>query len=138
MSMHSTRSQTAPPAHSALTTTVAAAGHPPGLDHGPVYMDYNGTTPVDTRVIEALLPYLHTHFGNPSSSHDYGQEPASALARARAQVADLINTSGDHITFTGSGSEADALAIRGTTAAAKAAGTPAPHIITQATEHPAV
>ncbi len=142
MSTQSTQSQSAPAAQNSpppmASTIEAGAGCPPGLENGPVYLDYNGTTPVDTRVVDALLPYLHTHFGNPSSSHYYGQEPAAALARARTLVARLLNTSGEHITFTGSGSEADALAIRGSAAAAKAAGNLAPHLITQATEHPAV
>lgn len=121
-----------------MTTTSSAPGRPPGLDQGPVYLDHNGTTPVDTRVIDALMPYLHTHFGNPSSAHVFGHEPAAALARAREQVARLIGATAGQIVFTGSGSEADALAIHGTVAAARAAGHPAPHLVTQATEHPAV
>jgi cysteine desulfurase len=114
------------------------AGRPPGLDAGTVYLDYNGTTPVDTRVIDALLPYLHTGFGNPSSSHSYGQVPKAAMDRARRDVARLLGAASDQIVFTGSGSEADALAIRGTVAAAADSGRSRPHLITQATEHPAV
>jgi cysteine desulfurase len=114
------------------------AGRPAGLDAGTVYLDYNGTTPVDTRVIDALLPYLHTDFGNPSSSHSYGQAPRAAMDGARRDVARLIGAAADQIVFTGSGSEADALAIRGTVAAAADSGRSRPHLISQATEHPAV
>lgn len=130
---------TAPaPAIEPATDAQQDSGRPPGLTGGPVYLDYNGTTPVDTRVVDALLPYLLTHFGNPSSSHHYGTAAAAGLARAREQVASLINVPAARVTFTGSGSEADALAIRGVVLAAVAAGRAAPHVITQATEHPAV
>ncbi|MFB7496409.1 cysteine desulfurase family protein [Streptomyces sp. NPDC056161] len=107
----------------------------PGLTGGPVYLDYNATTPVDPRVAAAMLPYLTDFFGNPSSSHPFSQEPRRALAAARAQVADLIGTGPGEIVFTGSGSEADLLALRG---AVLASGRPHAHVITQATEHPAV
>lgn len=109
-------------------------GHP-GLDGGPVYLDYNATTPVDPRVAEAMQPYLIDHFGNPSSSHFYGEHPRRALVAARQQVAKLIGAGGGQVVFTASGSEANLLAIRGV---ALASGRPQPHIVTQATEHPAV
>ncbi|WP_433726625.1 cysteine desulfurase family protein [Nocardia sp. CA-129566] len=101
----------------------------------PVYLDYNATTPVDPRVVTAMLPYLTESFGNPSSSHVYGARPAAALAQARTQLADLIGAQAEEIVFTGSGSEANLLALRG---AALAADRPRTHLITQATEHPAV
>src|SRR5258707_1111230 len=63
---------------------------PVGLHGGPIYLDYNATTPVDPRVIEAMLPYLTTHFGNPSSGHHCAEQPRRALATARQQVARLI------------------------------------------------
>ncbi|MFE9643172.1 cysteine desulfurase family protein [Streptomyces sp. NPDC006365] len=107
----------------------------PGLVGGPVYLDYNATTPVDPRVAEAIHPYLADWFGNPSSSHPYAAAPKRALARARAQVAALIGADGGEIVFTGSGSEADNLALRG---AALAAKNELPHVITQVTEHPAI
>jgi cysteine desulfurase len=107
----------------------------PGLAGGPVYLDYNATTPVDPRVAEAMWPYLTDFFGNPSSSHPHGVEPRRALAEARARVADLIGAGPGEIVFTGSGSEADLLALRGVVLAS---GRPHPHVITQATEHPAV
>jgi cysteine desulfurase len=108
---------------------------PSGLAEGPIYLDYNATTPVDPAVTEAMQPYLSTMFGNPSSDHYYGQGPHTALEQARDQVAALISAGGGRIVFTGSGSEADNLAIRG---AVLAAGRDRPHVITQHTEHPAV
>jgi cysteine desulfurase len=102
---------------------------------GPVYLDYNATTPVDPRVTEAMLPYLTAWFGNPSSSHPYAERPRRALAHARAQVAALIGAQAAQMVFTASGSEANLLAVRG---ALLAAGRTRPHVITQATEHPAV
>jgi cysteine desulfurase len=110
--------------------------HHPGLADGPIYLDYNATTPVDPRVAEAALPYLTTHFGNPSSGHAYAERPRRALAEARQQLADLIGAQPADIVFTAGGSEADNLAIRGT-ALARDQAAPA-QIITQASEHPAV
>ncbi|TJZ98313.1 cysteine desulfurase [Actinacidiphila oryziradicis] len=102
---------------------------------GPVYLDYNATTPVDPRVAAATEPYLTGWFGNPSSGHPYADHPRRGLAEARAQVAALIGARPHEIVFTASGSEADQLAIRG---AVLACGRPRPHVITQTTEHPAV
>ncbi|MFI8499646.1 cysteine desulfurase family protein [Streptomyces sp. NPDC085524] len=107
----------------------------PAFADGPLYLDYNATTPVDPRVTAAMEPYLAQWFGNPSSGHAYGAEPKRALERARRQAAALIGARADEIVFTGSGSEADNLAIRG---AVLAAATDRPHVITQITEHPAV
>lgn len=109
----------------------------PGLAGRPLYLDYNGTTPVDPAVVEAMLPFLTHAFGNPSSSHAYGRAAASAVAEARAAVAELIGAASGSVVFTGSGSEADALAITGTALAARRPGF-RPHVVTQATEHPAV
>jgi cysteine desulfurase len=86
-------------------------------------------------VVEAMLPYLTTHFGNPSGSHHYAQQ-RRALAAARQQVASLIGAAADEIVFTGSGSEADTLAIHGTVMAHSRPSEV--QVITQATEHPAV
>src|SRR6266852_2587150 len=107
----------------------------PGLHNGPIYLDYNATTPVDPIVVEAMLPFLSTHFGNPSSTHSYGQVTHQAIGVARQQVARLLGCTPDEIVFTGGGSESDNLAIRGTALARRAHGN---HIITQVTEHPAV
>jgi cysteine desulfurase len=110
--------------------------HHPGLGDGPIYLDYNATTPVDPRVAETVLPYLTTYFGNPSSSHAYAEQPSRALAKARQQLAGLIGAQPADIVFTAGGSEADSLAIRG---AALAYDRAAPaQVITQASEHPAV
>lgn len=107
----------------------------PALPDRPVYLDYNATTPVDPRVVEAMHPYLVTHFGNPSSTHPYAAAPLRALDHAREQVAALLGATPGGIVFTGSGSEANNLALRG---AILGCGRDRPHVVTQATEHPAV
>ncbi len=107
----------------------------PGLVGGPIYLDYNATTPVDPLVVEAMFPYLAKHFGNPSSMHRYGVETKQAVSTAREQVAALLGCSPAEIIFTGGGSEADNLAIRGVALAKHLSGK---HIITQVTEHPGV
>ena len=106
-----------------------------GLHDGPIYLDYNATTPVDPDVVEAMLPYLSLHFGNPSSTHRYGQETHVAVQMAREQVGQLLGCALEEIIFTGGGSESDNLAIRGVALARQQRGK---HIITQETEHPAV
>jgi cysteine desulfurase len=107
----------------------------PGLTGGPIYLDYNATTPVDPAVAAAALPYLQAHFGNPSSTHAYADRPRQAVAAARQHLADLLGCSTGEVIFTGSGSEADTLAIHGLALALRGRGD---HLITQATEHPAV
>jgi cysteine desulfurase len=103
----------------------------------PVYLDYQATTPVDPRVVEAMLPYLTTEFGNPSSAHAYGRTAAAAVATARAQVAALIGAHApDEIVFTSSGTESNHLALVGVAHALRAAGR-GDHVITTAIEHPA-
>lgn len=101
----------------------------------PIYLDYNATTPVDPRVLEAMLPYLREHFGNPSSSHPYGVQTRTAIEHARGQVAALLGCAPDEIIFTGSGSEANNLAIKGIAETSRHRGN---HIITSQVEHPAV
>jgi cysteine desulfurase NifS len=100
-----------------------------------IYLDNNATTPVAKAVREAMLLYLGTDYGNPSSIHTVGREARAALERARRQVASLVNTSPRRIVFTGSGSEADNLALIGAAYARRDKGN---HIITTAIEHPAV
>ncbi|GAA1382454.1 hypothetical protein GCM10009661_60710 [Catellatospora chokoriensis] len=107
----------------------------PALIGEPIYLDYNATTPVDPAVVASMQPYLDTRFGNPASDHHYATAPADALATARGQVAALIGADPAGIVFTGSGSESDNLAIRGTVLAHPGHRR---HVITQATEHPAV
>lgn len=101
----------------------------------PIYLDYNATTPIDRRVVEAMRPYFEEHFGNPSSSHAYGLKTRQAIKIAREQVADAIGASVDEIIFTGSGSESNNTAILGAAYANRGRGR---HIITSAVEHPAV
>jgi cysteine desulfurase len=100
-----------------------------------IYFDYNATTPVDPRVLEAMLPYFGEQFGNPSSSHAYGLAAHAAIERARGQVAALLGCAPEEIVFTGGGSEADNLAIKGIVEANQACGD---HLITTQIEHPAV
>jgi cysteine desulfurase len=85
-----------------------------------VYLDHNATTPLDPRVVDAMLPVLREGFGNPSSLHWYGQRARAAIEDARAQVAALLGAHPSEIVFTGSGTEADNMALRGLVAAARA------------------
>jgi cysteine desulfurase len=107
----------------------------PGLQNKSIYLDYNATTPVDPAVVEAMMPYLAIHFGNPSSTHSYAGKTHRAVMEAREQVAQLLGAQPGEIIFTGGGSESDNLAIRGVALAKRNEGN---HIITQITEHPAV
>ncbi|MBI2373595.1 MAG: cysteine desulfurase [Deltaproteobacteria bacterium] len=99
----------------------------------PIYLDHNATTPVLPEVVDAMLPYLREHFGNPSSSHVYGQRARDAVARARAQVAALIGCEVDELVFTSGGTEANNLAIRGVTESARGRA----RVVTTVIEHPA-
>ncbi|HEV3484881.1 MAG TPA: aminotransferase class V-fold PLP-dependent enzyme, partial [Vicinamibacterales bacterium] len=102
----------------------------------PVYLDYHATTPVDPRVLEAMLPFFTAHFGNPASrQHAYGWEAQEAVESARAQVAALIGAARGEIVFTSGASESNNLAIKGTALARRDRGR---HIITVATEHKSV
>jgi len=99
----------------------------------PIYLDYNATTPIDPAVVEAMLPYLREYYGNPSSSHALGKTAHDAVERARRQVADLLHARPDEIVFTGGGSEASNLALKGV-AFARPGGA---HIVASSVEHPA-
>lgn len=101
----------------------------------PIYLDYNGTTPHDPEVVAAMRPFLETDFGNPSSSHWYGNRPAQAVDRARHQVAGLLNCSAAELIFTSGGTESNNHAIKGIARAYRNKGR---HIITSSVEHPAV
>ena len=100
----------------------------------PIYLDYNATTPIHSRVVEAMLPYLREHFGNPSSGHPYGRRAHDAVEAARAQVAALLGSAPDEVVFTSGGTEANNLAIRGVLEALR--GTRR-HVVTSTVEHPA-
>jgi cysteine desulfurase len=101
-----------------------------------VYLDHNATTPLAPEALEAMLPYLREHFGNPSSRHAPGRTAARAVDRAREQTAALLGAAPEEIVFTASGSEANTLALRGTLARALRSGRD--QLITQTTEHPSV
>lgn len=102
----------------------------------PVYLDFHATTPVDPRVLEAMLPYFSDRFGNPASrQHAYGWEAQKAVDVARGQVASLIGANPSDIVFTSGASESNNLAIKGAVHARRSAGD---HIITAATEHKSV
>ena len=99
----------------------------------PIYLDHNATTPVLPEIVDAMLPYLRQHFGNPSSSHVYGRHTQAAVTRARAQVAELLGCNADEVIFTSGGTEANNLAIRGVTEARHERR----HVVTSVIEHPA-
>jgi len=103
------------------------------MDERPIYLDHNATTPVLPEVVDAMLPYLREHFGNPSSSHVYGRRAQAAVDRAREQVAGLIGCDASEIIFTSGGTEANNLAIRGLTEAREDRRT----VVTTVIEHPA-
>lgn len=100
-----------------------------------VYLDYNATTPVDPRVLEAMLPFLGENFGNAGSVHTPGQRARAAVDAARDSVAALVGADPNEIVFTGGGTEADNLAIFGVVAASTK---PRKHVVTTAIEHHAI
>jgi cysteine desulfurase len=100
-----------------------------------VYLDNSATTPVAPEVLEAMLPYFSSDWGNAQSVHSFGQRAKAALERARRQVAALVGASAAEIVFTSGGTEADNLAVRGIAQAHREHGR---HIITTKIEHPAV
>lgn len=100
-----------------------------------IYLDYNATTPIAPEVAEEMLPYIRTHFGNPSSSYAIGRHNKEAIEKARTQVANLIGALHEEIIFTSGGTESNNHAIQGAVFARQQKGK---HIITSAVEHPAV
>ncbi len=105
------------------------------MPEGGVYLDNNATTRVAPEVIEAMMPFLTEHYGNPSSMHRFGGEAGRGLTRAREQVATLLNAQNpSEVIFTAGGSESDNLAIVGTLRAYP----DKKHVVTSAVEHPAV
>jgi cysteine desulfurase len=100
-----------------------------------IYLDHNATTPVDPEVLEAMLPFLREDYGNPASLHWHGQKARAAVEEARARVAELIGAEPVEVVFTGSGTEADNMAVRGVAGTARE---PRRGIACTAVEHHAV
>jgi cysteine desulfurase len=106
------------------------------MDQRPIYLDAHSTTPLDQRVLAAMLPYFTENFGNPASNnHVYGWEASAAVKNAREAIAQIINATPEEIVFTSGATEANNLAIKGV---AEAYFNQGKHIITVATEHRAV
>ncbi|KQV92543.1 IscS subfamily cysteine desulfurase [Pelomonas sp. Root1237] len=104
--------------------------------HFPIYLDYGATTPCDPRVVDAMIPWLREHFGNPASrSHAWGWEAEEAVEKARVQVAELIGADPREIVWTSGATESNNLALKG---AAQFYKTRGKHLITVKTEHKAV
>jgi cysteine desulfurase NifS/selenium donor protein len=101
----------------------------------PIYLDYNATTPILPEVARAMTPYLHEHFGNPSSSHAFGIVTKKAVEDARSRIAQLVACEPSDVIFTSGGTESNNIAIKGVALAYPEKGR---HIITSAVEHPAV
>ncbi len=113
----------------------AAAPVEPARAMRHVYLDHNASSAVDPEVLEAMVPYLRDECGNPSSIHSQGTRTHDAVEAARRKLAQTLNCTARRIVFTGGGSEADNLAIKGAAYARREAGN---HFITTAIEHPAV
>jgi len=103
-----------------------------------VYLDYNATTPVEPEVLDAMLPYFSSAFGNASSIHTFGQRARAAVETAREQVAALIGTRPQEIFFTSGGTESDNHAIFGIVGSSTTPSGRSPHVITSFVEHEAV
>ncbi len=104
--------------------------------HFPIYMDYGATSPVDPRVVDAMIPWLREHFGNPASrSHAWGWEAEEIVEKSRAQVAELIGADPREIVWTSGATESNNLALKGAAHFYKTRGK---HLVTVKTEHKAV
>jgi cysteine desulfurase len=99
----------------------------------PIYLDHNGTTPVDPRVLEAALPYLDEHFGNPSTKSVYGKDARAGLDNARLQVARFLGCEPDEVVFTSGATESNNWVLQGVLTSQER-----PHVVTSVIEHPSV
>jgi cysteine desulfurase len=100
-----------------------------------IYIDYNSTTPIDPRVLDAMMPFLQDNFANPSSAHYFGKSINKKVEQAREQIADLINAEANELIFTSGATEAINIAIKGV---AESYSNKGKHIITVLTEHKAI
>jgi cysteine desulfurase len=107
----------------------------PGGEKAVIYLDHNATTPLDPRVLEAMMPYLKGQWGNPSSPYRFGNQARAAVERARHRIAEYAGCKSTEIVFTSSGTESDNLALRGAAHALRYRGN---HIVTTSIEHHAV
>jgi len=121
-----------PPIYLDYAARRAGRTEPPA---GPIYLDYNATTPIDPAVVEAMLPHLRERFGNPSSAHEHGVRARAAVELARGEVARLVRGDAAEIVFTSGGTEATNHAIKG--AAFAAGGRDGRQVVISAVEHPA-
>jgi cysteine desulfurase len=101
-----------------------------------IYLDYNATTPIAPSVLEAMMPFLNEHFGNPSSNHARGRAAAEAIEDARMRVASLLGVDQEDIVFTGGGTESNNLAIKGVMLAG--GNTRGGHVVISGFEHPSI
>lgn len=106
------------------------------MSESPIYLDHNGTTPVDARVLQAALPYLSQHFGNPSTKSVYGKTARAGLDRARQQVAEFLGCQPEEVVFTSGATESNNQVVRGLVDAYDGPGLP--HLITSVIEHPSL
>lgn len=103
-----------------------------------IYLDHAATTPIDKKVLEAMLPYLKENFGNPSSQHALGRASANAVVGARDKIAELLGCKAEEVFFTSGGTEAGNWALKGACSALAAEGSTKRHIAVSAIEHPAL